>query len=184
MLKQALAAFALVAVFPLYADDIECTGTIGARVIDGNIIVPVNRSCKLAGTYVKGNVELKDGSQLLVKNEAYVEGSVQTDGADRVRIRDSEINGNVQLTGVDYSQESLVLRSRIGGTVDWNDNSAPFLIRYSEVDSDIKVNQNHAQARIFDNFVGGNLQCQANRPRPKGARNVVDGSKEDQCENF
>lgn len=179
-----IGAVALVVAMPAFSDDIRCTGTIGARTVDGNVIVPSGRSCTLAGTTVKGNVLPEGNSQLFVRSGAFIEGSVQTDGADRVRIRDSEVNGNVQLTGIDYSQGSLVLNSRVGGTVDWWDNSAEFLIRYSTVDSDVKVNQNSALAKVYDNAIGGNLQCQANQPPPVGARNVVDGNKEDQCKRF
>ncbi|NJN45579.1 MAG: hypothetical protein HC808_02780 [Candidatus Competibacteraceae bacterium] len=184
MFKQTVAVLALFAVAPVYADDIDCTGSIGATTVDGNVIVPSNQSCTLTGTYVKGNVELEDGAKLLARGSTYIEGSVQTDGADRVRIRDSEVNGDVQLTGVDGSISSFVLSSVIGGTVEWEDNSAAFLIRFSDVNGDVKVNQNSAQARVFDNVVDGNLQCQANEPAPVGARNVVGGNKEDQCAGF
>lgn len=184
MLKYALATLSLIVVSPLYADDIQCTGSIAARTIDGSVIVPPGKSCTLTGTYVTGNVELQDGAKVLIRKGAKVNGSVLTDSAARVRIRDSEIGGNVQLTGVDFSEESSVLNSKIGGTVDWNDNGATFLIRYSEVDSDVKVNQNSALARVFDNVIGGNLQCQGNEPAPRGARNVVQGSKENQCSRF
>jgi hypothetical protein len=184
MLKRTLAALSVVFMLPAHADDIQCTSPIGSRTIDGNVIVPENRSCTLTGTYVKGNVELRDGAQVMMRSSANVIGNVQTDGAARVRIRNSEIGGDVQLTGIDFSQESLVIDSVVGGTVDWSDNSAPFLIRYSRVDSDVKVNQNGGQARIFDNVIGGNLQCQSNEPPPKGARNVVGGNKEDQCRRF
>jgi hypothetical protein len=184
MLKYAIVSLSLAAVLPAYADDINCAGAIGTRTIDGNLIVQPDRSCTLTGTYVKGNVELRDGAKILIRTGAKVEGSVQTDGAARVRIRDSEIIGNVQLTGVDFSEQSLVVNTKVGGTVDWFDNSAPFLIRYSRVDSDVKVNQNNAQASVFDNVIGGNLQCQGNEPAPRGARNTVNGSKEDQCRRF
>lgn len=146
--------------------------------------MPQGKSCTLTGTQVIGNVELRDNAQILIRGDARVDGNVQTDGAKRVRIRASSIGGNVQLTGVDSSLESLVVSSAVGGTVDWNDNSAPFLIRYSAVDSDVKVNQNNALARVFDNTIGGNLQCQSNEPPPRGARNIVHGNKEDQCRRF
>jgi hypothetical protein len=184
MLKHTLAAFTLVAALPVYADDFNCTTSVGAKTIDGNVIVPSGRSCTLTGTYVKGNVELEDNAKVVVRGGATVIGNVQTDGAARVRIRDSEIDGDVQITGVDSAEQSLVLNSTIGGTVDWNDSSAPFLIRFSDVDSDVKVNQNAALARVFDNVIDGNLQCQSNEPAPKGARNRVGGNKEDQCKRF
>jgi hypothetical protein len=168
----------------VFADDIKCTSTLTGRTIDGNVIVPAGKSCVLDDVYVKGNVEPRDRAQLLVRGGSYIEGSIQTAGANRVRVRDSEVNGNIQLTNVDYSQGSLVVLSQVGGTVDWFDNNAPFLIRYTYVGSDLKVNQNSKLAEIYDNEVDGNLQCQSNQPKPKGARNVVGGNKEDQCKKF
>lgn len=184
MFKKTFAILAIFMAFPAFADDISCSRTIGAVTIDGNVIVPAGRSCTLNGTRVTGNVELRDRAQVLIQNGAYVNGSVQTDGASRVRILHSDINGNVQLTGVTNTLRSLILHSQIGGTVDWNDNQAPFLIQYSDVDSDVKINQNDRAANIYDNVIGGNLQCQSNTPAPKGARNRVEGNKEDQCRRF
>ena len=169
---------------PAAADEIVCRTTFTNRTIDGNVLVPERASCVLDNIYVKGNVELRDRSQLVIRNDSFVEGSVQTDGAHRVRIRNSEINGNIQLTGIDYVLESLVVNTQVGGTIDWEDNVAEFLVRFNRVIGDIKVNQNNRRARIFDNIVGGNLQCQENEPEPVGARNRVDGNKEDQCERF
>lgn len=184
MFRHAFLTLGLVAVAPVYADDVRCTGSIGGTTVDGNVIVPKNRSCTLNGTYVKGNVEVRDDAKLLIRSGAKVNGNVQSDGAARVRIRDSEIGGDVQLTGIDFTEQSLIVNSQVGGTVDWFDNSAPFLLRFTEVDSDVKVNQNSARASVFDNVIGGNLQCQSNEPRPTGARNVVEGSREDQCKSF
>lgn len=184
MLKKVFSIIVIFIAFPVYADDVNCRGTIGSIKVDGNVIVPADRSCTLNGTRVTGNVELKDRAKVLIQNGANVNGNVLTDGAHRVRILNSEINGNVQLTGINFNLRSLILHSHVGGTVDWNDNRAVFLIQYSDVDSDVKINQNSALASIFDNVIGGNLQCQSNSPAPKGARNVVDGVKEDQCRRF
>ncbi len=183
-LKCSTAVLVLAFAMPAAADEIICKKTFQNRTIDGDIFVPKGASCVLANTYVKGNVKLADRAQLVAREGTFVEGSVQTDGANRVRIRDSEVNGNIQLTGVDFSQGSLVVNTRVGGTIDWKDNDAGMLIRYNKVIGDIKVNQNNRLARIFDNTVGGNLQCQSNQPAPEGARNKVDGNKEDQCRRF
>jgi hypothetical protein len=175
----------LTAAMPALADDVECRDrSIGTRVIDGNLIVPAASSCTLNGTTVLGTVQVLDDAQILIRRSATVIGNVQSEGGARVRIRNSEVGGDVQLTNLDSGLESLVISSHVGGTVDWYDNSSPFLIRYSDVDSDVKVTQNSARARIFDNTIGGNLQCQSNIPRPLGGNNVVDGSKENQCSSF
>lgn len=184
MLKRLVPFAILLASLPAHADDVSCDRVISRAVIDGNVIVPRNASCTLIGTTVLGNVEVRDNGQVLIRANSIVDGNVQTDGAARVRIRYSEIGGNVQLSGVDSNLESIVLHARVGGTVDWNDNSAPFLIRFSTVDSDVKVNQNNTRARVFGNTIGGNLQCKSNLPEPNGGSNTVGGNKENQCANF
>ena len=50
-------------------------------------------------------------------------------------------------------------------------------------DGDVQVFQHRGGPGIdvSANTIGGNLQCQSNRPAPTGGGNVVDGSKEGQC---
>ena len=178
------AALLIVVAAPAVADDIVCKKTLTNQTIDGNIVVPNGASCVLINNYVRGNIDLLDRAQLVVRNDTFVEGSVQADGAHRVRIRDSEVNGNIQLTGVDYSLGSLVVNTKVGGSIDWKDNDAEMLIRYNSVIGDIKVEENNRLVRIFDNKVGHDLRCRDNEPEPVGARNMVDGSKEGQCRKF
>jgi len=103
---------------PSLADDIYCNRAINGRSIDGNVVVPERGSCVLTDVYIKGNVKLRNRSQLVIRNDSFVEGSVQTDGAHRVRIRDSEINGHIQLTGADHNLGSLVVNTKVGGSID------------------------------------------------------------------
>jgi len=101
-----------------------------------------------------------------------------------VLIHSSEVGGDVQLTGVDGPGQSEVLDSMIGGTLDISDNSATFELKRNFVNSDLKANVNVGGVAIRFNDIGGNLQCQGNSPPPTGGDNVVDGNKEDQCENL
>jgi hypothetical protein len=45
----------------------------------------------------------------------------------------------------------------------------------------LRVPQGARAIRITANRIDGNLQCNENRRRPRGGRNVVQGNKEDQC---
>lgn len=164
-----------------YADDVVCPASLGPVTIDGNVIVV--GQCELDRTTVKGNVLLEAGGDLLAR-QARIIGNVQTDGAVRVRLRLTEIDGDVQLTGVFGSRNSSVVNSDIGGTLDIEDNQSRFVLRRNIVDSDLKANKNTGGVLIRDNTVGGNLQCQDNVPAPAGGNNTVDGSKENQCENL
>jgi hypothetical protein len=163
------------------AEDFDCPPNRGAEIVDGNIIVV--GTCSLDGTLVKGNVLLEDAGDLLA-DAATIIGNVQTDGAERVRLYVTTVNGDVQLTGVDGTSRSEVLDSVIGGTLNIENNSAEFLLEGNLVNSDLKANVNSGGVTIRDNDIGGNLQCQGNAPPPTGENNVVDGNKEDQCENL
>ena len=166
---------------PAVADDIVCPGYIGPEDIDDTVVVVGD--CVLDRTHIDGNVLLENGGDLLALR-VRVTGNVQTDGAERVRIRRSEIGGNIQLTGVDGDSRSEVLSTAVGGTIDVHHSEARFALNLNEVDSDLKANNNTGGVNISLNTIGGNLQCQGNSPRPTGGNNIVDGEKEDQCEDL
>jgi hypothetical protein len=163
------------------AGDVVCPGYIGPENIDGTVVVVGD--CTLDRTSVDGNVLLEIGGDLLAVR-ARVNGNVQTDGAERVRIRRSEIGGDIQLTGIYGANRSDVLATGVGGTVDVHHNQSRFVLNQNEVNSDLKANNNTGGVNISLNTIGGNLQCQNNSPRPTGGGNIVDGSKEDQCERL
>jgi hypothetical protein len=163
------------------AGDIVCPGYIGPTTIDGTVVVVGD--CTLDRTNVDGNVLLEIGGDLLALR-ARINGNVQTDGAERVRIRRSEIGGDIQLTGLYGSTRSEVLSTAVGGTLDVHHNEARLLLNLNEVTSDLKANNNTGGVSISGNTIGGNLQCQNNSPPPTGGNNIVDGSKEDQCERL
>lgn len=177
----ALCATALMEASAARADDFDCPPSRGEEIIDGNVIVV--GTCSLLGTLVKGNVLLEDNGNLLAE-DATIVGSVQTDGAEQVRIFRTVVNGDIQLTGIDGPGISEVLDSKIGGTLDVETNPATFELKRNDVNSDLKANGNTGGVAIRDNEVGGNLQCQNNAPPPTGGNNIVDGNKEDQCESL
>jgi hypothetical protein len=163
------------------AGDVVCPGYIGPESIDGTVVVVGD--CTLDRTNIDGNVLLEIGGDLLAVR-VHVNGNVQTDGAERVRIRRSEIGGDIQLTGIYGANRSEVLSTAVGGTVDVHHNDARFVLNQNEIDSDLKANNNTGGVNISLNTIGGNLQCQNNSPRPTGGGTIVDGSKEDQCERL
>jgi len=138
------------------ADERVCRGTLGAMTVD-NLRVPDQGTCTLDGTHVKGNVKI-ESSATLTATRIRVAGNIQAENHRAVSVASSRIGGSIQLVQ--------------GGRSDLQGN---------RVDSEIQLFENRGGQSVSNNHVGGNLQCKQNRSSPHGARNVVDGNKEDQC---
>lgn len=162
-------ASVLVLAAPAQADDRRCRGTIYARYIDGNVIVPAGATCYLKGTRVDGNVEVRRGARLFARG-IRVNGNVQAKYAKRVEIK---LRGDGS-------------RSRIGGDIQLENGRNGGLVKRAVVGGDIQLFGNRGGATFWvkGNIVDGNLQCKNNSPRPKGYNNRVDGNKEGQCRGF
>jgi hypothetical protein len=161
--------------------DVICDGFIGPVSIDDTVVVVDD--CVLDRTNIDGNLLLEIGGDLTAAR-IRLSGNVQTDGAERVRIRRSEIGGSIQVEGIYGAARSEVLGTAVGGSLDVSVSSARFLLVQNEVDSDLKANNNTGGVTILRNTVGGNLQCQNNTPPPNGGQNIVEGDKEGQCERL
>ena len=75
--QLALAAIAALALGAgvAHADEVVCNGRIDAVSIDGDVKVPSNVACTLAGTRVDGNVKVESGASLATQN-ARIGGNV------------------------------------------------------------------------------------------------------------
>jgi hypothetical protein len=187
LLLAPLALIALaVAAAPAHADDRQCTGTIGAVDVDGNVIVPSDASCTLLGTRVDDDVFVRSGAVL----EAFgvnVGGNLQAENHRRVIVAartvnatvvQSRIGADIQLFDGDLGR---VWQARIGGNLQVNQNSGFQEAVSNVIDGDLQAFSNTGGFRIYGNRIDGNLQCKSNDPPPVGGENVVQGNKEDQC---
>lgn len=145
-----------------HADDRRCSGKIRGASIDGNVIVPSGRTCRLIGTRVDDNVLVEANARLVAKG-VRVGGNIQAENHDRVVVRDRKGS-----------------RSRVGGSIQLVQGGGGKLLR-NIVDGDIQLFSNDGRFKVRRNRVDGNLQCKSNSPRPVGGGNVVEGNKEDQC---
>jgi hypothetical protein len=178
MLKSLVAPLATVALAagltvalgsPAHAEERRCTGTIRAVSIDGDVVVPQGATCTLVGTRVDGSVKVYRNATLNARG-VQVNGNVQADNFRRVEVTHRTVDG-------------VVKRSRIGGSIQVKQGGGGE-VRRTVVKADIQVFSNDGRWQIYNNTVDGNLQCKSNDPAPVGARNNVDGNKEDQCETF
>jgi hypothetical protein len=174
---------------PAAADDRQCTGTIGAVHIDGNVIVPSGAECHLLGTRVDGNVLVKRNA-VLVARGVRVGGNIQADNHRRVvlgprtvddRVVRSRVGSDVQ---IEQGGAGRVLRVLVGGNLQAKQNDGRQVVRGNRVGADVQAFSNTGGVRIARNAIDGNLQCKSNDPEPTGGGNRVQGNKEDQCRNL
>jgi hypothetical protein len=122
---------------------------------------------------------------LRVNPQTTIVGNIQAEGARGVRLQGQGVfvNGDVQIK---YGTRATLIRrgTRIGGNVQYVENSGFLMIRGTRVGGDVQVIENSDGAAIFNNVIDGNLQCKENDPEPEGENNRVGGNKEDQCATF
>lgn len=159
-------------------DDVHCPPALGQVTVDGNVLVTA--ACRLEGTTVTGNVHVYAGGSLVSRAGTRIGGSVQAEDSDFVDLQETQVDGNVQLDDL-VGDRSIVLRSRVGGSIQLKQNRSRLEIVDNSVGSDIQAFSNSGQVLIADNRVDGNLQCKSNEPEPAGGNNTVQGNKEDQC---
>ena len=159
------------------ADDVDCSGLIGAVTVDGNVLIAA--TCSLDGTTVKGNVELFAGGSLTAQNVDVI-GNIQGVDAFEVSVSDSDIGGSVQLEKL--VGDATIRNNAIIGSIQLKENRFQLVADGNTVGADIQAFENFGGVDITSNTVDGNLQCKENDPAPLpfGA-NRVDGNKEDQC---
>lgn len=161
---------------PAFAD-VYCPPSLGAVTIDDNVIV--TGTCYLNGTQVKGNVLVQANGALTVRNNARIEGNIQADGGKYVRVLGSDVDGDIQLKGLE--NRSVVKSSTIGGNLQMDSNSGKLITLENIIEGDLQAFGNTGGVLIDGNFIDGNLQCKSNNPKPTGGNNTVSGNKEDQC---
>jgi hypothetical protein len=164
------------------AEEINCIGTL--RGSFDNVNVPPGRNCTLTDSHVKGTVYVRGNASVSVYRTVVL-GNIQAEGARFVRLYGSGVfvNGSVQIK---YGTQASTINpgTRIGGSVQYVENSGFLKIMGTNVGQDVQVFENEGGASIYSNIINGNLQCKQNAPPPTGDNNRVGGNKEDQCATF
>ena len=70
----------------------KCTGTLGAVQVDGDLLVPRGRSCRLNGTAVGGRVTVSPGASLLARDARFGEG-ISAHAFERVELLGGRVEG-------------------------------------------------------------------------------------------
>jgi hypothetical protein len=165
--------------FPIagLTEEIICRGTLGAVTVD-NVKVPAGATCNLNSTRVQGTVKVESRATLVATTVSVV-GNVQAENAKRVVVRsNSVIGGSIQ---VKQSGSATISSSQITQDLQFDANTAALAANNNRIGGSLQAFQNTGGVTIRSNRINGNLQCKENDPAPTGGRNIVQGSKEDQC---
>jgi hypothetical protein len=168
----------------------ESFGTlVGGSSIGGNVEARGNLFVLLFVSSIGGNMKVIDGGTLVAAEGLQVNGTLEAVGPARFDLRDSTVNGNFYVRGA--LEGSSFCGNTLNGDAEFTENQTLLTIGSptsncdgNEVEGNVKVEKNQAEAEISDNDIGGNLACFDNVPRPTGGGNRVQGNREGQCAAF
>lgn len=164
---------------PASAEERVCRGTIGEVTVD-NLRVPQNATCTLNGTRVEGTIKVERDATLKAFGIRLI-GNVQAEEARKVVVRNGSVGGSVQIV---QGGAARIVGARITGDILFDEQDRDLAANRNRIGGNLQAFQNTGGLSINDNRIDGNLQCKKNDPAPTGGGNVVQGSKEDQCEGL
>ena len=164
---------------PASAEERVCRGAIGAVTVD-NLRVPQDATCTLNGTRVEGTIKV-EGDATLKASAIRVIGNVQAENARKVLVRNGSVGGSVQIV---QGGAARIVGTRIAGDILFDEQDRDLAANRNRIGGSVQAFQNIGGLSINDNRIDGNLQCKENDPAPTGGGNVVQGSKEDQCDGL
>jgi hypothetical protein len=162
---------------PASAQDRTCRGVLGAVWAD-TVTVPSGAVCTLSGTRVRGDVIVNSNATLRTMR-AIVLGNIKSSGGRSLAVSArTRIAGNIEWQ---QSGAASVVASDIDGDIKFEQNRGALSATDNTVDGDIFAEKNRGGFLVRSNVVQGNLKCKENIPAPTGGRNIVEGNKEGQC---
>jgi hypothetical protein len=163
--------------------NVECNGSLGAVTID-NLEVLEFSTCVLNGTKVLGSISVKPQARLTADNVS-VRGNVEATEAVSVIVRTSAVGGDLMSV---QGRTARFVRNTVAGDILVDGQSGVVVVNGNRVGTgvagNVEVYGNLGGTQVFNNRIGGNLQCKDNLPVPTGGNNIVTGNKEDQCMTF
>ena len=154
----------------------SCDGTIAAEAVD-EVVVPPGVTCVLIGTRVDGNISV-DHQGVLLAREVDVDGDVESEGAQVVKVSNSVIGGNVQL---EQGGSATVVDSEVQGDLLFEEQGGGLTAKRNVVRGNLQADGNSGALSINGNRIGGDLECEENARVLMSRDNTVSGSREGQC---
>lgn len=168
------------------ADDFVASGTktyVNKRF--DNLIIAKNAKITLKNCRIDGNIIVKSNAQLKADN-IRVDGNIQAERAKVVNVIKSRIGGSFQ---IDNNRATVKLdRTKVNGDVQVFSTKAQnheIRIIRNDVGGNVQAESNRSKKFVVSwNIIDGNLQGESNNKRPTGTGNLVQGDTDGQFENF
>ncbi len=143
--------------------------------------------CIVNGT-VTGNVTQNGGG--IFTSNATIGGNLQITGGGTFSIASTAIGGDLQIQNIPAgSAQNQICGSKVKGNLTFHNNGTAVAIGTTSascpgnsIGNDLQVNNNTAAVQVFDDTVGGNLQCQSNSTITGGGDTAK--STQGQCAGF
>jgi dienelactone hydrolase len=153
----------------------------------GSLNISSGTTCISNGT-ITGNVSQTGGS--LVTSNATITGNVFIGGSGSFQLVGTSIRGNLQVQGLtSNSTPNIVCGTNVGGNAALTSNQAPVSMGEASsrcgantVTNNFSVTNNSAPVQVFDNSVGGAMNCSGNGSI--AGYGDTAGSLWNQCSNF
>jgi hypothetical protein len=134
---------------------------------NGNLNISSGLTCIINGT-VTGNVTEKGGG--LFTSNATIGGNLQITGGGTFSMASTAVNGDVQIQNIPAgSAQNQICGTHVKGNLTFHNNGAVAAIGNSSgscagdvIGNDLQINNNTASVQVFNDNVGGNLQCGSN----------------------
>jgi hypothetical protein len=165
----------------------NCTKTY-TTTWTGNLNVSSGIVCISGGT-ITGNVT-QSGGELITSNNAKIDGNLQITGGGTFSLASTTINGDLQIQNIPAdSAQNQICGINVGGNLTFYNNGTAVGMganspscSANSIHNDLQINNNTAAVQVFNDTVGGNLQCGGNSTITGGSDTAK--SKQGQCAGF
>ncbi len=168
-----IAAVLVLSAVDAKAQNLTCTGTIGAVFAD-TVNVPIGAVCTLLGTQIRGDIKVAQGARLDARN-VRVNGSIQAELSDRVVVRSgSRVNGSIQIK---KGNLATISRSTVLGDVQLEENSGTLTVNFSSVTGELSASKNSGAINFLSNTnVGVDIVAEENAQKITITNNRTNGN--------
>ena len=185
---------------PYYEGEYQCSGSLDAVIVD-DLIVPMNASCTLNQTQVKGSIKVYENASLKafsvtvvddieaeyaalveIHTDSYIGGDVEFSDGDSLLVSSGMIMGDLEAE--ENFGEIIIIDSTIKGDVELEENWGRIHIENNIIEDDLELEDNTGGVTLINNVIYGDLECEGNYPTPTGHGNEVHGEFKGQCSNL
>lgn len=114
-----------------------CNGSLGAVVINDELIVPTGQTCRLNGTEVDSKVIVETGARLFTSGNAVIDGDISVGTDASAELVQTTVDGTIELKD---SRQLIVRNSLLDGGLK-STNARTITLSDTSIEGDVETNQ-------------------------------------------